>query len=168
MLLPPNYEMKSSMFYSLLCLSSSICILTLTFTTTTTNRRRRFDTRLAIEEANDAFYQAFESGSYKAMAAVWGEGEHVQCIHPGSGCIAGSEAVLESWKVILGSARVKIQLHDVRIYATETEGYVTCVEVMDAGDSKGKIVATNVFERQQGGGWKIVHHHGSRLPGLRG
>ena len=52
-------------------------------------RRRRFDNRLAVEEANDAFYEAFRSGSLSAMSAIWGEGEHVQCVHPGSAVIAG-------------------------------------------------------------------------------
>ena len=34
-----------------------------------------------------------QSGSLAAMSEVWGKGEHVQCIHPLSGCIAGRQAV---------------------------------------------------------------------------
>jgi len=83
------------------------------------SRRRRFDNRLAVEEANEAFYAAFQSGSLKDMSAIWGAGAHVQCIHPAAGCIAGRQSVLESWKLILGSGRLKIKLDDVRIYATE-------------------------------------------------
>ena len=90
----------------------------------------------------------------------------MQCVHPGAACIAGRSSVLASWKIILSSGRMKITTEDVRIFATESEGFVTCVEVMDAGDSRGRIVATNVFEKQ-GGKWKIVHHHGSRLAGFR-
>ncbi len=56
-------------------------------------RKRRFDNRYAVEEANERFYRAFESGSLKAMTAVWGTGDHVQCIHPLAGCIAGRQAV---------------------------------------------------------------------------
>lgn len=129
-------------------------------------RRRRFDNRLAIEEANDAFYAAFISGSQSAMAAVWGVGEHVQCIHPAAGCIAGRDTVLESWKLVLGGSRLKITLEDVRIYANETDGYVTCVEIVEADDSKGRIAATNIFEKQKGGKWKIIHHHASPLPSI--
>jgi len=128
-------------------------------------RRRRFDNRYAIEEANDAFYHAFQTGNLKAMSEIWGTGEHIQCVHPGSACIAGRTSVLESWKLVLGTGRMSISTQDVRIFATESEGFVTCVEVLDAGDSQGKVVATNVFEKQ-GGKWKIVHHHGSRLSGL--
>ena len=37
---------------------------------------------------------------------------------------------------------------------------VTCVEYVDSGPTTGKIVATNVFQKEDGQ-WKIVHHHGS-------
>ena len=48
-----------------------------------------------------------------------------------------------------------------------SQAFVTCVELTEAGDSKGRIAATNVFERQ-GGAWKLVHHHGSPMPpGMR-
>lgn len=127
------------------------------------HRRRRFDNRLAVEEANDAFYSAFSSGNLSAMSSVWGTGEHVQCIHPAAGCIAGRASVLESWKLILGTGRMSISLEDVRVYAEENFGFVTCVEIVDAGDTKGRIAATNVFEKQNGK-WKIVHHHGSAVP----
>jgi ketosteroid isomerase-like protein len=128
-------------------------------------RKRRFDVRLAVEEANSAFYAAFTSGSLSMMSATWGRGDHVQCIHPAAGCIAGRDDVLQSWRLVLGGGRLRITLEDVRIFATESYGYVTCVEVVEAGDSRGRVAATNVFEKQQGK-WKIVHHHGSPLPGI--
>ena len=56
------------------------------------------------------------------MAAIWGKGEHVQCIHPAAGCIVGRTSVMDSWKMILGSGRMSIQLEDVRISATERCG----------------------------------------------
>lgn len=75
------------------------------------------------------------------MAAAWGTGEHVQVIHPGSNCIAGREAVMESWRSILAGVRpraFRIDLEDVRIFATDAYGYVTCVEIVDADDSAGR------------------------------
>ena len=41
---------------------------------------------------------------------------------------------------------------------------MTCVEVVDAEDTKGRIAATNIFEKQGGEGWKLVHHHASPIP----
>jgi UvrB/uvrC motif/SnoaL-like domain len=47
------------------------------------------DTRVAVEYANSQFYRAFRASDMQAMADIWGWGDHVQCIHPGSGCLAG-------------------------------------------------------------------------------
>ncbi|KAI8104829.1 hypothetical protein M9435_000008 [Picochlorum sp. BPE23] len=127
-------------------------------------QKRRDDNRLAVEEANDAFYDAFRGGNYVAMAKIWGSGAHVQCIHPAAECIAGREDVLASWKLILGSSqRMDIELEDVRIYATDTQGIVTVVEVVDTEESRGRVVATNIFEKQKGD-WKLVLHHGGSVP----
>ena len=66
--------------------------------------------------------------STDAMRDVWGEGDHVQCIHPGSACVATSDHVAESWKVILGGdgGSFAISLEDVRVTASDSFGVVTC------------------------------------------
>lgn len=127
-----------------------------------------------MEEANLAFYRAFEAGDIQvcagppamptasgtqAMERVWGVGDHVQCIHPRLECIAGRTQVMESWRLILGAAQMTITLEDVRVHAGEDVAFVTCIEVVDAGDSRGRVAATNVFEKQDGQ-WKLVHHQG--------
>lgn len=48
---------------------------------------------------------------------------------------------------------------------SSSDGFVTCVEVMEADESRGRVAATNVFERQDGK-WRITHHHGSPAPPL--
>ncbi|GLI68139.1 hypothetical protein VaNZ11_012475 [Volvox africanus] len=119
--------------------------------------------KLAVEDANRRFYDAFMSGRIEEMERVVGEGEHVQVVHPGASCIAGRAQVMDSWRAILRNVRpgaFKVKLEDVRVFAREDMGFVTCVEIIDADDSEGRIVATNVFEKQ-GGAWRIVQHHGS-------
>mmetsp|Transcript_27717 Transcript_27717/g.49490 ORF Transcript_27717/g.49490 Transcript_27717/m.49490 type:complete len:209 (-) Transcript_27717:282-908(-) len=118
---------------------------------------------LGVEEANAAFYRAFQSGDVKAMGEIWGKGEHVQCVHPWAGCIAGHEEVMESWNIVLSGANFDILLKDVRVHASENQGWVTCLEVMDGEDSRGRLIATNVFEKQNGK-WVIIHHHASPAP----
>ncbi|KAG2484507.1 hypothetical protein HYH03_016650 [Edaphochlamys debaryana] len=125
--------------------------------------------KLAVEDANRRFYDAFMSGRLEEMDKVVGLGDHVQCIHPGAGCIAGREQVMDSWRTILRGVRpgaFRVALEDVRVFAREDMGFVTCVEVIDADDSMGRISATNVFERQNGV-WRIVQHHGSPSPRFR-
>lgn len=127
-------------------------------------RRRRKDSASAVEEANEKFYEAFRRGDLGSMAEIWGRGSHVQCIHPAAECISGRDSVMDSWKIILSSSgKMEIALEDVRIYATDTDGFVTLIEVVDAGDTKGRVAATNIFEKQNGI-WKIVHHHGGPVP----
>lgn len=119
--------------------------------------------KLAVEDANQKFYQAFMSGRIEEMDKIVGEGEHVQIIHPGASTIAGREQVMESWRAIMRNVRpgaFKVVLDDVRVHVRGDMGFVTCVEVIDADDSNGRIMATNVFELQNGK-WRIVQHHGS-------
>lgn len=121
----------------------------------------------AVEEANRKFYAAFMSGNFQEMDNVWGQGDHVQVVHPGMNCIAGREAVMESWRLILKQVlprQFQIKLLDLRVFAHDSMGFVTCVEIVNDDDQTGRITATNIFEKQNGR-WVIVQHHGS--PSLR-
>ncbi|KAF5835313.1 hypothetical protein DUNSADRAFT_7593 [Dunaliella salina] len=103
------------------------------------------------------------------MDQIWGQGEHVQVIHPGGECIAGREMVMDSWRSVLTNIRPRtfmIDLEDVRVCASDNHAFVTCVEIINADESKGRICATNIFEKQDGK-WFIVLHHGSIAPLLR-
>ena len=76
---------------------------------------------------------------------------------------------MESWKAILSGIRpraFKIDLEDVRIYATDSFAYVTCTEIVDADDSMGRVVATNIFELQEGK-WKMTMHQGGAARPMR-
>ncbi|DBA72446.1 hypothetical protein WJX79_001674 [Trebouxia sp. C0005] len=124
------------------------------------------DSTAAVTEANRRFYAAFEHCNLQAMKEIWGDGDHVQCLHPAANCIEGREDVLESWRLVL-RGDFQIRLENVRVHATQTSGYVTCVEVMNAGNATGRTVATNVFEKQSGE-WKLVLHQGGPLPTASG
>lgn len=132
-------------------------------------QQKQSNSRLAVEDANRKFYEAFMSGNIEAMDEVWGHGDHIQVVHPGTNVIAGRELVMESWRKVLKNVRpraFKIELEDVRVYASEDSAYVTCVELVDADDSQGRIVATNIFMKQDGR-WVLTLHHGSPAPALR-
>jgi len=103
--------------------------------------RLRAISTLAVEKANAEFYQAFQSSDLKAMSEIWGQGNHVQCVHPSAGCIAGREEVMESWSLVLPTVNFQIRLKDVRVHATDSLGCVTCIEVMEGDDNRGRSVA---------------------------
>lgn len=127
--------------------------------------RRQADGQEAVQEANRVFYEAFQNCDLKAMANIWGEGDHVQCIHPVASCIAGRADVLASWKTVLGtSGSFDIRVANPRVVLLgDSQAFVTCSEMVNAADTRGRIIATNIFEKQ-GGSWRIVHHHGSPQP----
>lgn len=56
--------------------------------------------------------------------------------------------VIESWRSVLKGVRpraFKIMAEDVRVWASDTAGFVTCTEVVDADDSQGRWVWVRAF-----------------------
>src|SRR5262245_13950869 len=101
------------------------------------------------------------------MEAVWAHGDHVRCIHPGWGLLAGWDAVRQSWEAIFQSTReMRFSVSDVRPCVDGNIGWVTCTEniLSDVGGRVGvtAVLATNVFERR-GDGWLMIHHHASHI-----
>ncbi|QDZ18445.1 UVR domain-containing protein [Chloropicon primus] len=118
--------------------------------------------KVQIADANESFYRAFGNGSMTEMAQVWGHGDHCRVVHPGAGCIMGRDGVLTSWKHIfsVGGYDIKVDQVEIHSLAGGNSALVTCTESVDSGATMGKIIATNIFEKQKGE-WKMVHHHGS-------
>lgn len=56
--------------------------------------------------------------------------------------------VMESWRIVLAGSSLDIMLQDVRVHASESYGMVTCLEVMDGEDSRGRqvLVGANTIE----------------------
>ncbi|HXZ95937.1 MAG TPA: nuclear transport factor 2 family protein, partial [Burkholderiales bacterium] len=50
------------------------------------------------QDAEAAFYEAFESADLDAMMAVWAEDEEVVCVHPSGPRLTGIAQVRESWR----------------------------------------------------------------------
>lgn len=114
---------------------------------------------LDVLEANEAFYRAFADRDADAMAAVWSDAHPVACIHPGSDVLDGRDAVLGSWRGILGSEgapEITCSLAEARVLGDVA--FVTCHEV--TGD--GRLAATNVFVRE-GGAWRMVLHQATPI-----
>ncbi|KAK9864592.1 hypothetical protein WJX84_002413 [Apatococcus fuscideae] len=125
--------------------------------------------QMAVQSAFQSFYQAFAACDMRAMERIWGHGDHVQCMHPSAPIVAGREMVLESWKAIFQGAKgFPVELEDVRYSVGPTAAYVTCLERVGQGDLRGRIAATNIFEKQADGQWHlgsptIVYRKISRL-----
>ncbi len=121
-------------------------------------------TENAVIAASQQFYRAFMTLDIHKMDAAWGKGD-VTCVHPGWEACVGWPNVRDSWVLIFNHTqemRIVVQVLDIT--ARDNWAWMLCLETIHTLDGdqwvEGKVLATNIFERQ-GMEWKIIHHHGS-------
>ncbi len=118
-------------------------------------------TKAAVLSANASFYRAFTDSDYAAMSELWADHAPVSCIHPGARTLIGRDAVLQSWKQILGGAsRFELRCREPVVHVARDAAIVTCYEAND--DEPAHLAATNVFVLE-GGRWRMVHHQAGPL-----
>jgi ketosteroid isomerase-like protein len=111
----------------------------------------------AVLAANQRFYEAFSAHDAGAMARLWARDLTVACVHPGWEPLLGREAVLASFRAILGDPRApEVRASDERVILLGDTALVVCIEQVLGTE----LVATNVLALE-GGEWKMVHHHAS-------
>lgn len=121
---------------------------------------------IAIETEADAllatnleFYRAFTTHDVAAMDRVWAQETPVLCLHPGWTLLRGREAVMESWRQILGNPDApNVMVHEDQAFLFGEVGIVTCEEEL----SGGWLAATNMFVKEEGI-WRLVHHQASPI-----
>jgi len=122
----------------------------------------------AVLDAQQSFYDAFESRSIEAMDAVWEHSADAVCTHPGWPTLVGWTAVRDSWERLLNnSEHLQFIVTDPTVVVRGAMAYVRASENLLAGGAmQGSITALNVFARQADGSWRMLAHHGS--PVIRG
>ena len=119
------------------------------------------------QEAETAFYDAFEKGDLDAMMGVWADEDDIVCIHPGGPRLAGAEQIREAWRRIFAAGQ---NLH-FRLNKQHALNGMTLVvhsvyeEITAAGEARSRqpAIATNVYMRTESG-WRMVVHHASPAP----
>lgn len=125
---------------------------------------------LTPEQAEEAFYRAFQTLDLTLMEQVWSTAPQVACVHPGGDLLLGVPAVLDSWRRIMHGAKPPTVTFR-RLQVQEDEGTrVHLVEEWirptgEAGTDATRVIATNVYRRHDGG-WLLQLHHAS-LPVVR-
>ncbi len=116
------------------------------------------------EECEAAFYAAFREGDLGGMKQVWGPDDTIVCIHPARPPLAGRDAVMRSWRDILGNTggvQVKFDCRKRR-HAGELAVHVG-IEVIGGADEDPALVSvTNVYALT-GQGWKLQLHHAAPI-----
>jgi ketosteroid isomerase-like protein len=118
------------------------------------------------EDAEAAFYRAFENTDLDAMMDVWSPDDPgIVCIHPGGARLRGPDAIREAWKQIFeGGMPLTFRLTD---YSIVGRPGMRIHNVREEIRLRGKdaiaavVLATNVFIERPGIGWRLWMHHGS-------
>ena len=116
--------------------------------------------RDALLFANEAFYRAFADGDLAAMDAVWASVAPVACIHPGWNLLDGREAVMASWRLILGHQPPEIRPEDPQAIVTGQTAMVLCREKIGPFE----LMASNAWVREDDA-WRMVNHQAAHIPG---
>lgn len=119
------------------------------------------------QDAENAFYEALESGNVDAMMEVWADDEEVVCVHPGRERLIGIEAVRESWvQIARGGHKLKVHLSDQSVVSGMMLAVHSLHEHISVeGQQRGTVpvAVTNVYMRT-GNGWRMIVHHASAVP----
>lgn len=118
------------------------------------------------QDAERAFYRAFERADLAGMMAVWAEDEDISCVHPGGPRHAGVVEVRDAWQQIFAHGpRLRFRLVGSRVFAGRMLSIHTVYEhATVAGDSRpaNPVLATNIYLLTDRG-WRMLMHHASPL-----
>lgn len=121
---------------------------------------------LTPEEAQFAFYHAFEQNDLEAMMRVWDSGDDILCIHPMAPALHGRDAVTHGWREIF-TGRVDMHFSVEAIQRYEQADLVVLIvnENIEVGSGKrvAPIVSTNIY-RMSTQGWHMLTHHAGPAP----
>jgi uncharacterized protein (TIGR02246 family) len=116
------------------------------------------------DDAESAFYDAFERGDLAAMMVVWSEGDEVVCVHPSGPRLTGFEAVRDSWmQIFAGGVKLSVRVAESRRLDGPSVAVRSVVESITAPGTEASpqlVNATNVYVLTDAG-WRIAVHHAS-------
>jgi ketosteroid isomerase-like protein len=118
------------------------------------------------QDAEQAFYRAFELADLVEMMAVWAEEEDIVCVHPGGGRHTGMVEVRESWRQIFAEGpQLRFTLTGTRVFSGRMLSVHSVYEhVSVAGDPRptNAVLSTNIYLLTDRG-WRMMVHHASAL-----
>jgi ketosteroid isomerase-like protein len=121
-----------------------------------------------VEEANEAFYEAFRRRDLDRMSTVWSRSPHARCVHPGWELVVGWPDIRQSWSDIFRTIQqIDFRLEDVHIEVAGRTAWVNLVahvevETDEGDDFEASVVTTNIFEEIDDT-WTLVLHHSSNF-----
>jgi len=116
------------------------------------------------DEAEQAFYTAFEQADLEAMMQVWDEEDDIVCVHPMGPCLTGVQAVAESWQEIFEAGHaMRFRVTQRCFTGNENLSVHTVIEHISHGrrlENRSVVIATNIYKLTPFG-WRMIVHHAS-------
>ncbi len=123
------------------------------------------------DDAEQAFYDAFNRSDLEAMMKVWSEDEESVCVHPGGSRFSGLAAIRESWKQLFETGmKFNVRISNVvRSHSALIAVHSLLQHVSVEGDDTiaPPLITTNVYARGPQG-WQLLLHHTSPSPDTNG
>jgi ketosteroid isomerase-like protein len=119
------------------------------------------------QDAETAFYEAFEKSDLDAMMEVWADEDEIVCVHPGGPRLTGTEQVREAWRQIFaGGQTLRFRLlrqHAINGMTLVVHTVYEQITTEAEARARQPMIATNVYMRTENG-WRMVVHHASPAP----
>jgi len=116
------------------------------------------------QDAEQAFYEAFQRADLEAMMAVWSEDEEIYCVHPGGPRLSGIDQIRESWRQIFSAGTtMRFSLRGaqtMRGALIAVHSVYEQITVMGEQRPRAPMIATNVYLNTPLG-WRMIAHHAS-------
>ncbi|AUI69389.1 YybH family protein [Beggiatoa leptomitoformis] len=118
------------------------------------------------EEAELAFYEAFETANLADMARVWAESDDITCVHPMGNCLKGRALVMSGWREVFSSGtRLAFELTPIQQNINRDIAIHTLYEnisLVGSNRPSTSMIATNIYQLINGS-WQIILHHSSLM-----
>jgi len=119
---------------------------------------------LTADDAEKAFYTAFEQADIKQMMSIWANDAFISCVHPMSVIQQGFNSVANSWRQIFSNnEKIHFQIsYEQRDTNDNIAVHVVTESIYLQNNSSPRppILATNIYKRTDQG-WKMILHHAS-------
>ncbi len=119
------------------------------------------------QDAEDAFYDAFEANDLEAMMSVWADAEDIVCIQPMSPIFQGPADIGRTWEQVFSHDK-KPEIMVYHHQWIENEGIAVHIveeqiSLPGIPQQPPPVIATNGYRRESSG-WRMVLHHVSLPP----